>query len=379
VTLIFVGVLAGVHFYYLHYLRAGLLEPELNTWLIAMVLAAALARDDLRFVFLVPFAWVGAFLTKQTALAFLPLAVLGITLAVLAQRDRIDKRQVATLFGVIGVSAIGLLLLVTDDAYVRTLQWNYQHMFHARESFEGPGPSVWGVASATLNRLFNAKHWEQGVLLVIPVCFPFAVVHLSRNGLALLRRQNVSSLSLLTMTWFVLALGALFAVEHARGRFSHILLPPAFLLFGLELEFWLAKWDRPLATGLAAIVLIAAGAMTHVRWSSEWLMSPAYELRDANRTLSAILGPDDVVVGFRAPLLAFDSEADLFYVKRNFNDSADRLSEFGATHLLVSERDFAAKLVAKEFPLAFTNKTELGTVRFRKVPYVLYELRAGLR
>ncbi len=374
-----VGVLASVHFYYLHYLRAGLLEPELNTWLIATVFVALLARNDSRFLFAVPIAWTLAFLTKQTALAFLPLAALGMALALRAQRGSLSKSQLFALAGVVVACAAGLLLLVTDDAYVRTVEWNYQHMFHARESFDGPEASLGRVIAAASGRLLNFEHWKQGVLLVIPICFPFALAHTARSALALVRRQPVSALSLLSITWFLLGLAALFSIEHARGRFSHILLPPAFLLFGLELDFWLSRWNRTWVTTLASVGIVAAVLSTHARWSFDWLVHPEHQVRDANRTLSGFLDQDDVVVGFRAPLLAFDSAADVFYVKRHFNDAPERLSKFGATHLLLSRKEVTTRIVARDFPKSFASKKELAVVELFRRPHALYELRDPLQ
>jgi 4-amino-4-deoxy-L-arabinose transferase-like glycosyltransferase len=378
-SLLVVGAFTGIHFYYLHYLRAGLLEPSVNTWIIVCVACALAAKRDTRWLFGVPVAWTLAFLTKQSAIAFLPLLALALGIGVYEARRELSRNRLLSLAIVVGLCALGLFVLVRSDAYQRTLAWNYQHMFLGNESFSGEGSSVWGLLARAGSRLLDWQHWKQGVLLVIPVCLPFALVHTARNGARLFKRRPVSRLSLLTSVWFLLGLAALFTVEHARGRFSLILLPPAFIAFGLELDFWSKKLTLRYGRPLAIAAIVAAASFTHVRWSSDWLLHPRSELRDTNHELAALLGPKDAVLGVRAPLLAFDSSADVFFVKRHFNDSADSLALLGATHLLLSKQELATRVIKRRFPSALRGNPPLGSVKFEGKQYQLFELREPLQ
>lgn len=378
-SLIVVGAFTGIHFYYLHYLRAGLLEPSLNTWIIVAVACALAAERDTRWLFGVPIAWTLAFLTKQSAIAFVPLLVLALGICAYSARRELSRNRILALATVAGICALGLIILVRSDAYQRTLAWNYQHMFHGNESFSGASSPVWQLLARTGSRLLDWKHWKQGVLLIIPVCLPFVLLHLVRSGASFMKRRPVSRLSWLTTLWFLLGLAALFAVEHARGRFSLILLPPAFIALGLELDNLMKKLTWPHGKKIAVAAIVAAASFTHLRWSSDWALHPRFELRDTNHELSALLGPKDAVLGVRAPLLAFDSPADVFYVKRHFNDSADSLARLGATHLLLSKRELATRIIKRSFPSAVRENPPRRSVRFHGTQYELFELQEPLQ
>lgn len=372
--LLLVGLLATVHFYYFHYLRAGLLEPQVNTWIIAAVFAALLGRRNPYWLLGVPLAWSLAFLTKSTAVVFLPLLTIALLVVVLSERERIGRRHVIALGLASLLCAVTIALVVRQETYVRAAAWNYQHMFNARESFTGPTSSLWDLVGSTVSRLFDPGRWTQAVLLVVPVCFPLAVAHVARTGALLARRRQVPAISWITVLWFLSGLAAMFAIAHARGRFSHILLPPALLLFALELDLWMKKWKSPRVSAALAVGVAAAVVATHGRWSYDWLVDPRDRVHRANVELDAYLEEDDVVAGFRAPLLAFDSDADILYVKRWFNDDPEHLLRSGVTHLLVSGGEPAARITRKHFPDAYAGRHKVATVSARGRRYTLYEL-----
>ena len=365
-------------FHDLQLTRSGLIEPYLNAVLIWTVLLGVLALRRLPWLAACALGFAVALLTKQTALFAAPLLLgLGVAALVAARRRRAPAWQFAVVLAVVLALALGLLTYVRSPEYVRTIEWNFGHMIVGVEEHREIRLSALDPA-AILGRLVDPGRWLAGFLAVIPLG-ALALVQVVRTVVAWVRRRPVDVLDLIASAWLLLAVLALQLSVHVRPRFSIIVLPPAALLAASLLAAARARLGRshlhlvPLA--LAAVVVLA----TDVRWTVAWLRGATHEIAAAGQTLGGVLDERSVVIGGLATPLAFDTTADLHYVKGPFNTTHEALAGLGVTHLLLRPSDPIGKRVAHEFPAAFAGRRRIVVVELRGTPYTLYRLDAPLR
>jgi hypothetical protein len=376
-ALFVVLLLSSSSFYAFHYARAGLLEPQVNTLLLAAALCCVLAfQKSPLWLIGALFAWVGAFLTKQSAVVFLP----ALSVAFVAATRQAMQRQerLHAWLPWLAALVVGAILgaYVSSDPYRQTLSWNYSHAVQGTESMLRD-PVDWWHELERFRNVFDRGRWKQAVLWVAPVAFPLAVLQLMRIGVRCLRRNRPSPLEWILALWFLGSLVALFAIAHARGRFSTVLLPPAFAMAGLEIDAWLrnatAIWRKA-----ALLAVFSFFAATHLGWHSRWARQLHYELHEGTERMADLVGPDDVVVGRWAPVLTFGTRAESFYVKHNFNTDRASLSALGVTHLLGEREGLTGRILSRRFPDSLYNAKQIAMVELlgRRLP--LFELTPPL-
>jgi len=376
-SLFIVLLLSSGSFYAFHYARAGLLEPQVNTLLIAAALCCLLAfRMGPLWMVGALLTWVGAFLTKQSAVVFLP--ALSVALVLSTRHALRRKERVQAWLPWLAALVIGAALgtYVSSDAYRQTLSWNYSHAVQGTESMLR-GSVDWWHELERFRDVFDTSRWKQAVLWVAPVAFPLAVLQLLRITLRCMRRDWPSPLEWILALWFLGSLGALFAIAHARGRFSLVLLPPAFAMAGLEIDAWLRT-----STGVwrkaALLAVLSFFAASHLGWHARWARQLRFEIHEGTERLADLLGPDDVVVGRWAPVLSFGTPAESFYVKHHFNTDQASLAALGVTHLLGKRNGFTGRILSRRFPDSVRDAKEVGSVDIRGRRLPLFELAPAL-
>jgi len=231
----------------------------------------------------------------------------------------------------------------------------------------------WWREIGRFGNVFDGRRWTQAVLWVAPVAFPLAAIQVVRLGVHCIRRNWPSPVEWVLALWFLGSLAALFAIAHARGRFSLVLLPPAFALAGLEIDAWQRglKARSRAATMMAVFIFFA---ITHLGWHVKWARNLTHELRDGTEQMAQLLGPNDVVVGRWAPVLSFGTDAESFYVKHHFNTDRKGLAALGVTHLLGGPTEATWGIVERKFPGVLQNARQVGVVKWRGSDLPLFEL-----
>lgn len=352
--------------------RGGLLEPYLNAVLVWTMLFGLLAAR--RLVWLVGCAagFVAAVLIKQSALLVVPVLVgLGVH-AVLAARRRGER--VGAVLAAVCVGLVGLMVYVGSAEYWRTVEWNFGHVVAGVERHTEVG--VEGLdLGAMIGRVFDPGRWRDGFFYIVPLG-GLALVQVVRTVIGW---RRAAAVDLLACGWLLAAGLALQLPEVVRPRFSILVLPPASLLAASVLAAMVERLGRsrlrlvPLA--LAAVVVLA----TDVRWLVRWWGTAGQDLATAGEALGRELSSEAVVVGDLATPLAFDTAADLFYVKGPFNTTPEALAGLGVTHLLLRRGDLAGKRVEQAFPAAFARKRAVVELRVFGGAATLYRLDGPLR
>ena len=376
------GAMLGVHFYSIHYCRAGLLEPYLNTWAILTVAFGLLALRDLRWSIAMQWCLAATLLVKLNAAFLVPL-VLGITVAahLRARRRGTPARWHAIVLGHGVLLGALLLTYMLSDPYWRTVEWNYMHAIHDEKGFETPDlTDVPGLV--VLGRMVDVRRLGNGLAMVFPVMLGLAVLRLIVTLHALIRKrpdaagvgQHVSDFDVVFAAWLLLAWGILQLTPLTWLRLSMILFPPMTLMAAGGLMLVLERFaERPrVRLGIVAAVAVALLA-THGRWQLQWLREHGTQIHDNNVVMAeAVAGKGATIVGHYASSMTFDSEADYFYVKRHFNLVPEVLDQLPFTHVFsrLGKRD----RVRKRVPWRFVGAKKIAEARFRDRHWQLLEL-----
>jgi 4-amino-4-deoxy-L-arabinose transferase-like glycosyltransferase len=358
--------------------RGGLLEPVLNAWLTSTFLCALLALRWLPWSIAATLGFAAALLTKQTAaMAFPALLVLGVTAQVLARRRRESWWQHAVTVGAAVATGAAVAAYVFSPAYWATVEWNYGHMIEGVEKHRPLALGGFHLAEIVA-RLGDLPRWRDLLFAISPVAAVLAVLQLARTVTSLARRRWPPALELVAAGWFVSAILVLQLTEHVRSRFSVILLPPCVVLAATFVAWLGALLARSRARHVPIVAFAALLLATDGRWLAAFWAAPTYEVFEAGRRLDRVLGPEDVVIGARAPVLAFDTRADTYYVKVPFNTSRAALEGLRVTHLLAGRGDRAARTVKRLFPRAMAKRERVLRVSLDGRRYALYRLRRPL-
>jgi len=372
------GVMLGLHFYSIHYCRAGLLEPYLNTWAILTVAFGMLALRDLRWSIGMQWCLAGALLVKLSAAYLVPLA-LGLTLVAhrRAHRRGVARWQHALVLGHGAALGAALVAYMLSDPYWRTVEWNFVHMVHDEKGFETPDlTDIPGLA--VLGRMVDIRRLGNGLVLVFPVMLWLAVLRLGVTVHALFRKrplsEHLSDLDWVAAAWLLSAWGILQLTPLVRVRFTMILFPPMALMAagGLMLLLDRCSERRGVQLGIVAAAAVALLA-THVRWQVRWLDEHTTHIHDNNVVMAeAVAGKKATIVGHYASSMTFDSEADYFFAKRHFNLSKEVLEQLPFTHVFsrVGKRDS----IRKRVPWRFVGAKPIAEAKFRDRTWTLLEL-----
>lgn len=365
------ALLVAVSFYAIHFDRSGLLEPQVGAFSALCVLFLLLSLDRLPWLVAAHQAAALAFLTKQTGLYLVPLLlVVGVVATVRAYRRGAPVWEHGLVWAHAAALVAALGLYVDQEAYRRTVAWNYSHMVQAAATLK-ERPTRVPVGEA-LVRLVSWSRWRDGYLPLVPVALALALFGAVAKRI---RRDRVTDLEWVGLLWFLSALAVLQATPHVRIRFSLILILPAALLGALGFRQLQEVTRR--RTLLVAGVLLAL-ALVHGTWQVAWLSTRSYDLQAVTETLSEELDEDDVVIGAFAAPLALGTRADHFYVKPPFNVRERGLAALGVTHVLLGSDDFTGRTLGRRFP-RWRRHAEPGVaVELYGRRYRLYELTRPL-
>lgn len=356
------GLFIIVNFYYVFFSRSGLLEPMLNSMLSITLLCLLMALSSPLWLVGAQVVFVLAFLTKQSALALAPLLLFSNAWAIVrARRARQPAWQWVVPIVSFVVVVAALTLYVRQEAYWRTVLWNYGHVL-----FDSGGVGEIDVTSVplgkSLSRLFSWSRWRDGFFLLMPVAAPLILLDLGRIGLILLRERRIEPWDALVALWFLSVLGSLQLTPLTSVRFLIMLIPPGALLGASGLHTLLRIADRaggkswprwiPRARALILAALVAALMATHGRWFLRWVEQRTYVLAETNKDIASEIGARHaVVVGAWAAPLVFETPYETYYVKAGFNGTRRALSALGVTHLLVRSRgDWTYSQIERTFP-----------------------------
>ena len=356
------GLFVIVNFYYVFFSRSGLLEPLLNSMLSVSVLCLLMALSSPLWLVGAQVAFVLALLTKQSALVLLPLLIFSSAWAIIRARrsNRHTWQWVLPIISFV-VFAVALALYVQQDAYWRTVIWNYGHvLFNSQRVSEIDITSV--PLAKTLVRLTQWSRWRDGFFLLMPVAAPLIILDCGRIGLGLLRKRRIDPWDALIALWFLSVLGSLQLTPLRSARFLIMLIPPGALLGASGLQTLLRAAEQVKAKGwpqrvpgpkaLVLITLVIALITTHGRWFQRWAEGRTYVLAETNRDITSQIGERHaVLVGAWAAPLVFETKYETYYVKARFNSSKRALSSLGITHVLIRSRnDWTYRRIKRNFP-----------------------------
>lgn len=372
------GVMLGANFYSIHYCRAGLLEPYLNTWAILTVAFGLLALRDLRWSLAMQWCLAAALLVKLSAAYLVPLA-LGITFVAhrRAHRRGAPTWQHAVILGHGALLGAGLVSYMLSEPYWRTVEWNFVHMVHDDSGFETPDlAEVPGLV--VLGRMIDPARLGNGLVMVYPVMLWLAVLRLVVTVHALVRKrlgsEPTGDFEVVTAVWLLSAWVSLQLTPLTWLRFSMVLNPPMTLMAVGGLMWLLDRFDGRRAHQLGFVALVVAGILaTHVRWQLQWLREHTTQIHDNNVIMAkAVAGKRATIVGHYGSSMTFDSEADYFFAKRHFNLSKEVLDQLPFTHVFsrIGKRDS----IRKRVPWRFVGAEPIAEAAFRDRTWQLLEL-----
>ncbi|HKU44769.1 MAG TPA: glycosyltransferase family 39 protein, partial [Polyangiales bacterium] len=128
----FVGALVAIDGVYFHYARAGLLEPAVNTWLAACMLALILAQHRASWLIVAHWLLALAFFTKQAALVAVP-AVLFASAYVLWKCPTRERLWIA---GNLLLIVLLAGLYIANSDYQRAAEHNVNHVLMGSDAPE---------------------------------------------------------------------------------------------------------------------------------------------------------------------------------------------------------------------------------------------------
>lgn len=356
------GLLIALNYYYVFFCRAGLLEPMLNSMLAVTVLCLLMALTTPLWLIGAQVAFALAFLTKQSALVLLPLLLIVTVWSVVrARRSRQPTSHWVLPLASLAVITIGLVLYVCQEAYWRTVIWNFEHVLlsDARVGKVDVSRVPFGKI---FDRLASWKRWRNGFFLLMPAAAPLILIDLTRMVVSMVRQRRVDPWDALAALWFLSVFASLQLTSLKSVRFLIMLIPPGALLAASGLQTLLRLADQaqkrwlpertPKLTWVVLAAVIGVVGATHGRWFVGWVSKVDYVLADTNRDIEAQIGEREaVVLGAWAAPLVFDTPYQTYYVKSTFNKSREALESMNVTHLLVRNRsDWTYRFIKKTFP-----------------------------
>ncbi|MEZ4302495.1 MAG: glycosyltransferase family 39 protein [Polyangiaceae bacterium] len=355
VPLLGAGLFFGFNVFQIFYTRVGLLEPAVNTLII--VTAYLLLRAEKRPAWLAGalVAWAAAFLTKQTALFFLPVVLMvGVWLYVRALTrggaSRLDKWLPPLAFvAVFG----GLAFYCSRPEYLRTAAWNLGHVVLGKAQHKTLSTEVipwWEV----LARPFTAERWTRRYFWLFPVAAVLSSVAVLGITKRLLQRR-ASLWEAIVWLWWGSSLGAVLLTTPEGNRFELIVYPSVALLAGEGLSILSApiarrRWPR-LAMVLSLAVCAGAGTYDGVHYV-RGVSKRKYTVEKVNTDVEKAIGKGPaVVIGLWAGPSVFNTPYTYYYVKDNFNATRESLVALKVTHFLLFDKmDYTRGILTRHYP-----------------------------
>lgn len=359
------GIIFSFDFYPLHAARFGLIEPTLHALLLLTFYLLDRAFDDLRWLYAAMLSLIAAFLTKQSAVVFLPTAIIGGCWALILHRRRHGWRIPLRILGFGLVLLIALVMYILRPAYLFALWWNGTHLF----SGEDPNPSgatyTIGSVGIHLNQL-----WEPWRLALIPSALAGVAVVVA--SVRWLRERTAERYFVLGLIWLASAVASLAVVAAVDRRYDLIVHPPTVVL-----ALWLCIHSLQHPRRLVRIFLVLVLALQFflgLRDYYNWASRPSYELRNFGRALEKVIGRQDaVIVGQRATPLVLDTPYRTFYVKALFNTKPEIIRALGITHALLLGNEHTGGWLRDNVPRSYKQRELVKEMRFEGKPITLYK------
>ncbi|MFT3768371.1 MAG: glycosyltransferase family 39 protein [Minicystis sp.] len=357
------GAFLTFNFYYIVYARSGLLEALLNTFVILTILC--LHRAQRRLVWLMGAQWalLLAFLTKQTGIYLLPLALVA---GVIAYRKQVRAGvprwlRIAPLAqGAVIVAFLGFYVL--RPAYLRTVTWNYGHMLFDKGAIDHVEIGKLPLGAA-LDRLRAGATWDTGFFSLFPVAGLLALLEILR----VIRRafaRRFDAWELLVAGWLASGLGVLLLTPFLWVHYRLILFPPVMLLSASLLHATFR--DRWMQRNTWLIHIVSIGALSlelvvQARWIDSLFRNPVHAMREGTRLIRAHAGNEGAAfAGMWSGPLVFDTKHKYYYIKDIFNTRGEVIGKLGITHIFDMERtDMVNGLLWQTHPGAMSARQHL--------------------
>jgi hypothetical protein len=204
----------------------------------------------------------------------------------------------------------------------------------------------WLVAWIVILSIFNYRPLRYQYLLIIPMAV-VAAVWLCRAGEMVRRNTKVKLWQIVLLVianWYFLyhAITPLAIKSLSLGeyyRWVWYVLPIAAVITALELLWFTRKNIRiaPVALRVIAVVVVGGSIVNDARLYYDWHAQRTYGIRDANRDIAELLGPNAVVSGQIGPAITGGNQVKSFplFVRLPLNESEPLLRQYPITHLAI--------------------------------------------
>ncbi len=355
------GSFLTFNFYYIIFGRSGLLEALLNTPVILTVLFLYLAQKRLEWLMAAQLAVVAAFLTKQSGLFILPLAIVA---GIIAYRKHLKTDipgwlRVAPLVQAAGIAAF-MGWYVLRDAYWRTVSWNYSHVLFNKDGGKQVDVGRFPLLKA-LDRLRTFETWDEGFFSLFPIAGTLAILGLARILYLAIRRKRRDAWELLVAGWAVSAFGVLLLTPFLWVHYRLILFPPVALLAASFVNAGFRhKWTarKPWVKASLGLAILGLDLPQHLSWYYDWVSVRSYAVIETRDAIVEHIGDKPAVFGgmWAGPLI-FDTNYKYYYIKTIFNTDRKVLGELGLTHMIELDRfDLASQRLWRVYPQAMRDR-----------------------
>jgi hypothetical protein len=203
----------------------------------------------------------------------------------------------------------------------------------------------WLIGWIVVLSVFNYRPLRYQYVLVVPIVI--LVTHWLGRAPAMVRRHSTvrwwQAPSVLALGWyFVYHAVTPFAIDslslRAYYRWVWYLLPVGFALTGVVLLLFRRPVSvSPVFVRMAAFIVVIGSLAVDGYLYYDWYSKRTYGIRDANRDLAGILGPDAVVSGQVGPAVTCGNDLRAFplFIKLPFEENLPLLREYPITHLAV--------------------------------------------
>jgi 4-amino-4-deoxy-L-arabinose transferase-like glycosyltransferase len=371
-AVVFIGGLLAFDSMYFHYSRAGLLEPAVNTWIVASMFALILAKRRPYWLLFAHWALVMAFFTKQAGLVAAPVVIVA-SVWVLFGEPQLGSSRVRLAVVANGLLLVALVALyVLNSDYYRAFQHNVGHVLLGSDA--PPQYKFRGIVSL-LQRFTDGRY--RHFFATVPVSGPLALAAVGTIGYELYRRRRLPYGVLVLSGWFLCAYGAMFAIAWSALRFWTMVVLPAALMAGFTLEALFVVAQRH---GLARVyqrVAIPCAVILfgiHAILLREPLFAPQYTLRDGTRAIMSAIGPvPATVLGAQSPGLVLGTPYKNYYLRSKFNATRDQLQKLAPTHFLfIAHGDGSRTILTRELPSVAAALQPILALTVRGVELNLY-------
>lgn len=364
------GAFLTFNFYHVVYSRTGLLEPLLTAFLTLTILFLHLGQRRMEWLLAAQWALVLAFLTKQTGIYLLPVALVAGSLAYRRQAAGAPRwlRIAVPLQAAVLVASLGWYVL--RPAYLRTVTWNYGHMLFDKGAIDRVELGALPLA-AVWTRLRAGATWDTGFFSLFPVAGCLAIAEVVRVWWRTWSTaQRRDAWELLVVAWFLSGFGILLLTPFLWVHYRLILFPPVMLLAASLLQaIFRARW---MAYRIWLVPAVATGALllelgVQVRWLRGMFAARVHDMREATQKIRAQVGDEGAVFGgmWSGPLV-FETRHKYYYIKEIFNSTGAAMGHLGLTHTFDMERtEMVNGLLFQHHPAAMVNRRTLVTFPLR--------------